>query len=79
MDYQYLCLASFGLFELGSKQWRPWMRMLRPIFKKQVRRGKFAYTFAPDGIECTGRGRVFSSALGSITLQVYYRYCQLID
>ena len=79
VDYQYLCLASFGLRELGSKQWRQWMPMVRPLFRKQVRGGKFANTFNPDGIECTGRGRVFSSALAAITLQIYYRYCQLID
>ena len=74
----YWYWGSLAMFQVGGKYWRAWNKEMKgAIVKNQHPKGSGARTGSWDPIGIWGRaygGRVFSTALMTMSLEVYYRY-----
>jgi len=71
--WYYATLASF---HMGGPQWDRWNVALQAALVPLQRRdpGPLAGSWDPDGVWGGHGGRVYSTALSTLTLEVYYRY-----
>lgn len=74
-DFYYWYYASYALFQLGGKDWRKWASGIQEVVDHQVMEGEMKGSWDPsrDPWGADG-GRVYSTALLTLTLEVYYRY-----
>jgi len=77
-DFYYWYYAMLGMFQAGGQRWRDWNEVMRPrLVKSQCTaadgddNGSWNYANIAYG---KSGGRVFTTALGALTLEVYYRY-----
>ena len=71
----YWYYASVGLFQLQDENWTQWNAALqKQLLTSQHRSGKLAGTWDPDRVWGHYGGRVYSTAMGALCLEVYYRY-----
>jgi hypothetical protein len=69
--------GAWGIIEDGGNAWQTFNTGVRKRVCAQRRSdGIFAGSIDPRG-EWTGAGRVFSTALGALSLEIYYRYTPL--
>ena len=77
IDMHYWHFGTLGMFQVGGSRWRKWDKaMKRTAVLNQFPKGSGARTgsWDPLGRGGTERGRVGSTALMVLTLEVYYRY-----
>ncbi len=75
-SYYYWYSASLGLFHLGGKRWEGWNYLLKKtLLPLQEKDGHVQGSWPPERswIGQSG-GRVYSTAINTLTLEVYYRY-----
>ena len=75
-DLYYWYYATLVMFQVGSDHWKTWNDTLRPtLVNSQIKGGADDGSWAPD-VDSYGErgGRVFTTALGALCLEVYYRY-----
>jgi len=76
IDFYYWYYGSYALWQVGGNAWERWQRQLVPSVVDHQRQ---------DGDECGSwdpqvdpwgdqGGRVYATALNTLTLEVYYRY-----
>jgi Squalene-hopene cyclase C-terminal domain len=88
-DFYYWYYATLAMFQCGGDNWKIWNKALKPTLVNNQRRGgpldgsvkdvegSWDYTgdrWADDTKPMGGAGRVFTTALGALCLEVYYRY-----
>ncbi|MEQ8768442.1 MAG: CAP domain-containing protein [Planctomycetota bacterium] len=75
-DYYYWYYGSYALFQMGDEFWPEWNRtMKRALLSLQRRdRGPDIGSFDPNTEWGRHGGRIYSTALAILTLEVYYRY-----
>ena len=79
IDVAYWYNGSHLMFQLGGVHWKMWQRHLRAaLLENQSTEQHSAGSWAPLGLEGREGGRVYATALGVLTLEVYYRYSRLI-
>lgn len=67
--------ATLFLFHAGGDQWTAWnSKMKRILTGAQEKTGPPKGSWAPEPTDANGVGRVFSTALAALDLQIYYRY-----
>ncbi len=68
--------ASLALFQLQDENWRSWNQAMkkRLIATQLPAYGDHAGSWEPDGIWGGYGGRVYSTAMSCLCLEVYYRY-----
>lgn len=67
--------ATLFLFHAGGDQWTAWnSKMKRVLTAAQEKSGAAKGSWAPEPTDANGVGRVFSTALAALDLQIYYRY-----
>jgi len=77
-DFYYWYYATLGMFQVGGDRWKEWNEVMRErLVKSQCTaadgddNGSWNYA----GQVCArGGGRVFTTAVGALCLEVYYRY-----
>ena len=79
IDYYYWYYGTFAMFQMGGDHWTVWNEHLKAtLLPLQRQDGAFAGSWDPVG---HGRipdgGRVFSTALGALCMEVYYRCAKL--
>jgi len=77
VDMYYWYYATLAVFQVGGKSWREWNKAMVPaIVKSQHADGSGSRTGSWDPIGPWGHdgGRVYSTALMVMCLEVYYRY-----
>ncbi|MHC4940828.1 MAG: prenyltransferase/squalene oxidase repeat-containing protein [Planctomycetota bacterium] len=77
IDMYYWYYGTLAIFQVGGKPWRAWNKAMVPaIVKSQHPRKSGARTGSWDPIGPWGHdgGRVYSTALMVMCLEVYYRY-----
>ncbi len=77
IDMHYWHFGTLGMFQVGGSRWRKWDKAMKvAVVKNQFPRGSGSRTgsWDPMGRGGTERGRVGSTALMVLTLEVYYRY-----
>jgi len=79
-DLYYWYYASYALFQMGgSRHWEPWRKALEGVLPAAQRvDGDLAGSWDPDGPWGMVGGRVYSTALSLLTLEVQYRYARVV-
>jgi hypothetical protein len=76
VDLHYWFHGSTALFEFGGRNWKEWNERLKEALLKKQNRTKgdcFHGSWEPvDRWSCEG-GRVYTTAIGALTLEIYYR------
>jgi hypothetical protein len=75
-DYYYWYYGCLALYQHKGPHWEEWNERMREILvNSQERNGKHAGSWNPQGDHHGSRmGRVVSTALSTLSLEVYYRY-----
>ena len=69
----YYC--TYALFQAGGKPWKTWNKALKKALgTSQHDRGRSKGSWDPAGPWGFVGGRVYSTALMALTLEVYWRY-----
>jgi len=76
-DYYYWYYATLALFQEGGEVWAAWNKPLSDLLVRLQlgdEEGTAAGSWDPIDHRATAGGRVYSTALGVLCLEVYYRY-----
>ena len=80
VDYYYWYYGSYAMWQLGGRDWDVWQKKLLPAVVETQRRdgderGSWDPQFDPWGHR---GGRVYSTAILTLTMEVYYRYDRIL-
>lgn len=74
----YWYYATLGLYQLQGDRWQTWNKALTAeLLRTQVTDGDATGSWAPDGVWGGHGGRVYSTAMSAMCLEVYYRFLPL--
>ena len=80
IDFHYWLWASLALFHYDGPSgatWKKWDKKMRSVLinhQDSKRKACSGGSWDPVGRWCSQGGRVYSTAMGALTLQTYYRY-----
>ncbi len=78
----FLYHSSLAMFQMGGDHWKAWNpQMKKVLLLSQMSGGETDGAWdpgVPSGM-CCCRGRTMATALGAMTLEVYYRYLRIYD
>jgi hypothetical protein len=80
-DFYLWYYATYAMHNMGGEHRIWWNRRIRDVLlQHQTKGGEHAGSWDPKGARWGGRGgRVYSTALGALCLEVYYRYSQALN
>jgi len=79
-NFYYWYYATLALHQLGGPEWEKWNRMVREaLVKSQRTDGPFVGSWDPRTRWGRYGGRVYSTAMAALILEVYYRYLPFYD
>jgi hypothetical protein len=74
----YWYYGTLALYHVGGRAWERWNEELKHVLlDRQIQRGSDAGAWPADGMWAGYGGKVFSTALSTLCLEVYYRYSPL--
>ena len=77
-NYYYWYYGTLGMYQLQGEHWRRWNEALTTqLLQSQLTAGEAAGTWEPNDVWGGYGGRVYSTALATLCLEVYYRYLPL--
>jgi hypothetical protein len=78
-DFYYWYYAMLGLFQVGGQEWKAWGTPACKLLVERQRSGlpDVDGSWDPAGRWCDRGGRVYSTAMGALSLEVFYRYPQV--
>ncbi len=75
VNFYYWYYGTLVMFQMGGDHWKAWNNSLRDMLIDHQRRGGDEDgSWDPVGFWCAQGGRVYSTAVGALCLEVYYRY-----
>ena len=78
IDFYYWYYASLAMYQMGNKFWEKWEKpMIDCLTGSQRLEDEHACVYGswdPEGAWGTAGGRVYATAINTLTLEVYYRY-----
>jgi len=75
VNFYYWYFGGLAMFQVGGAHWKAWNVAMRDMLVRWQRRGGDADgSWNPVGPWCRTGGRVYSTAMGCLCLEVYYRY-----
>jgi len=78
-DLYYWYYGSYAMYQLGGRDWKVWSRALdSALVKTQRKTGNENGSWDPDGPWGMVGGRVYSTALGVLCCEAYYRYSRVL-
>ena len=78
VDFYYWYYGSLAMRQAQGEAWRNWNQKLKPLLLgKQILRGTHRGSWEPEGKNSRVAGRVVTTAMGALSLEVYYRYLPL--
>jgi hypothetical protein len=79
VDMYYWYYGALAAYQLGKDCWKAWEPAFRSsLVSTQKRSGCAAGSWDPVGAWGSAGGRVYSTAMGILTLEVYYRYARIL-
>ena len=82
IDHYYWYYATYALFQYGGSHWTDWQKKLdKAVVKHQHNDGgkkNLVGSWDPIGAWGEDGGRVYSTAILTLTLEAYYRYSRLV-
>jgi hypothetical protein len=77
-NFYYFYYATLGMYQMQGAGWKQWNKALQKVLlRSQHSQGELAGSWAPDTQWGGYGGRVYSTALATLCLEVYYRYLPL--
>ncbi len=77
-NYYYWYYATLGTYQLQGEHWQRWNEALRKtLVSSQGQSGAEAGSWDPDSVWGGYGGRIYSTALATLCLEVYYRFLPL--
>jgi hypothetical protein len=74
----YWYYATWGMYQLQGNHWRRWNdALVKELVARQRPDGNAAGSWDPDDAWGGHGGRVYSTAMGALCLEVYYRFLPL--
>jgi hypothetical protein len=78
INLYYWYYGTLGMYQIQGDHWRRWNAALQDtLVSRQVATGNLAGSWEPDCIWAGYGGRVYSTAMATLCLEVYYRYLPL--
>ena len=78
-DMYYWYYGSYAMYQMGGSHWKAWRSaMEKALLPAQRQDGDFAGSWDPVGPWGFSGGRVYSTALMVLSLEVYYRYARVL-
>ena len=78
IDMYYWYYATLAMYQMGGKNWRTWKQAMKPAMVDSQRRDgtpcSFKGSWDPAGPWGADGGRVYSTAIMALCLEVFYRY-----
>lgn len=79
IDHYYWYYGSYALYQIGGSAWREWSKAIdAAVVKTQRQDGNARGSWDPVDVWGDDGGRVYSTAILTLTLQAYYRYTRLV-
>ncbi len=79
IDFYYWYYGSYAMFQIGGTHWKKWKKALSDaVVKNQRKDGSSRGSWDPISAWGEDGGRVYSTAIGVLCLECYYRYTRLI-
>ena len=77
----YLYYGTLAMYQHGGEAWSTWNARVRDeVVRRQRAQGHMAGSWDPDDSPYgTHGGRIYGTALATLTLEVYYRFLRLYD
>lgn len=77
-NFYYWYYATLGMFQLQGEHWRRWNDALAgTLVARQQTEGSLAGSWDDDDVWGGHGGRVYTTAMGALCLEVYYRFLPL--
>ena len=74
----YWYYGTLSMYQYGGDAWKQWNELVREhLVSQQKRTGNLAGTWDPNGPWGPYGGRLYSTAIATLTLEVYYRFLPL--
>jgi hypothetical protein len=78
VNFYYWYYATLGLYQIHDARWRRWNQAVATeLVRRQHGDGAAAGSWDPDPVWGSYGGRVYSTALATLCLEVYYRFLPL--
>jgi len=79
INFYYWYYGSYALFQFGGEEWKKWNKAMIEALVSTQRQGDICEDGSWDPVDEWGPagGRVYATALGAMTLEVYYRFRRL--
>ncbi len=80
INLYYWYYATMALYHSGGQAWDQWnVAMQKTLLPMQIQSGIDQGSWAPDGLWAGYGGRVYSTAMATLCLEVYYRYLPIFE
>lgn len=80
INLYYWYYGTMAMYHTGGEAWREWNEALHDVLlNRQVQFGLEKGSWAPDGLWGGYGGRVYSTALAALCLEVYYRHLPIYE
>jgi hypothetical protein len=74
-DFYYWYYGSLAMFQLQDERWVRWNDALqRELLSRQVKTGEMVGSYPTDEVWSGYGGRVYTTSMAALCLEVYYRY-----
>jgi hypothetical protein len=78
INLYYWYYGTLGMYQLQGRHWELWNEALQDtLLRRQITSGDLAGSWDPDCVWGGYGGRVYSTAMAALCLEVYYRYLPL--
>jgi len=78
-DMYYWYYGSYAMFQMGGTHWKKWKKaMEKAVLNSQRKDGDYKGSWDPVGPWGYSGGRVYSTALLVLCLEVYFRYARVL-
>jgi hypothetical protein len=78
LNYYYWYYGTLAMYQFGGTAWERWNEALRDLLiAEQIKTGPDAGSWAPKDAWGPYGGRVYSTAIATLSLEVYYRFLPL--
>lgn len=80
VNYYYWYYGTLAMYQIGGENWNRWNQHTKDVLlAHQEKQGCQRGSWTPEGRTCQAGGRIYSTALSILCLEIYYRYTQLLN
>ena len=80
INYYYWYYGTMAMYQVGGEPWKQWNDRLTSILvARQIQSGDDRGAWPADGMWAGYGGKVYTTALSTLCLEVYYRYMPVYE